>query len=465
MFIPVRVIRHSICTAITVALAFVTMTVCAASAQPAERIAYDLSAMYDAVNPSIVKVHTDAGHGSGFLVREDGVFVTNHHVVRNSRYLAVEFPDRRKVQADVVLLDPKHDLAVLKVHRSIVTGLRPLPLLPAGQDAAVRAGVPVVAFGSPLGQTFLMTQGIISKVEEGSLLGDFLIQGGNSGGPLLNLDGQVVGINTFGAGRTSGAVRVHLLRDRLQSDALASSTLPEPSPDLLPTVPRATFPADLLKSKVVAEELDVRNYTLDGGRFTITAITPVLVAKANVQDDLKQAANRYQRRGRKIKDERYDPVDTPFYEWLRDADRFMDPVVTFEIEPDFGQTKGSMWASVLSGVAAGLSQTVATPTRQTFEFKAEFSEFRLYRDGELVTPITPGRAITSKSVDGYLFSFVDEAYSGVYTYPPDVFMTGKEWRLEVFDAREPGRVHKTVSLAASSKLIQQIRQDFGDVLK
>lgn len=62
--------------------------------------------------------------------------------------------------------------------------------------------------------------------------------------------------------------------------------------------------------------------------------------------------------------------------------------VTFEVKPDFGQTKGSMWTSVLNAAAAGLSQTPYVPTRQTMEFKAEFQELRLYRDGELVVPIT-----------------------------------------------------------------------------
>jgi len=434
-------------------------------AQSGQRIAYDLTGMYEAVNPSIVKVHTDSGHGSGFLIREDGLIVTNHHVAKNSRYLAVEFPDGRKVQTDVVLLDPKHDLAILKVNRTIVSGLKPLLLLPAEKDASVKAGIPAIAFGSPLSQTFLMTQGIVSKVEEDSLLGDFLIQGGNSGGPLVNLDGEVIGVNTFGAGRTSGAVRVHRLRQSLASPALSAASLAEPPAELLPTVGRTVYPTDLLKSKVVSEEFDIRSYRLDGGKFTITARTPVLVGKANVQEDIKQAANRYQRRGKKIKDERYDPIDAPFYEWLRDAVNFLDPVVTFEIEPDFGQTKGSMFGSLMSGLAAGLNNTAPTPTRQTYEFKAEFADFRLYRDGQLVTPITPGRAITSQSVDQYLFSFVDEAYSGVYTYAPEIFMTGNDWRLDVYDAREPGRVHKSIPLNASSKVIQQIRQDFAGVVK
>jgi hypothetical protein len=98
-------------------------------------------------------------------------------------------------------------------------------------------------------------------------------------------------------------------------------------------------------------------------------------------------------------------------------------------------------------------------------FKAEFAGFNLYRDGELVRPITPGRAITAQSVDQYLFNFVDEAYSGLYAYGPEAFMTGKEWRLEVFDSRVPGKAHKAIVLTSASKLIQQIRRDFEGVIK
>jgi S1-C subfamily serine protease len=71
----------------------------ALSAQGGQGALYDLTRTYETVNPSIVKVHADAGAGSGFLVREDGLIATNHHVVRNARYVAVELTDNRKVTA------------------------------------------------------------------------------------------------------------------------------------------------------------------------------------------------------------------------------------------------------------------------------------------------------------------------------------------------------------------------------
>ncbi|MGV3520516.1 S1C family serine protease [Luteitalea sp.] len=437
------------------------MLMFAAAPQGQERIAYDYSAMYEAINPSVVKVHADAGTGSGFLVNEAGFIATNHHVVRNARFIAVEYPDGRKVPAEIVVLDARHDVAVLKVNTATTTGVRPLPLLSAENDDSVRPGIPVVAFGSPRSQTFLMTQGIVAKVEPGVLLGDFLIQEGNSGGPLVNLQGQVIGINTFGEGRVSGAVRVGKLRDVLAKSAVTDYAGEEPSATELPTADRERYPTDMLRGKIVEEAFEAEAYKLDGGRFTITAVTPVLVGRLQVYDDMQQAANRYKRRGKKIKDESFDPVDEPFYEWYRNASSLLDSVVTFEVKPDFGQTAGSMWMSALAGAAAGLSRTYVAPTRQSYEFKAEFQDLRLYRDGKLMAPIHPGRQITEQSMESYWMTFVDEAYSGWYSYHPSVFMTGKQFRLEVYDARDPGKVHKSIMLEGSSKLIQQIRRDFN----
>jgi hypothetical protein len=438
---------------------------CAVAQPTVERVAYNYTAMYNALNPSIVKIHSDFGSGSGFIVTPEGMIATNHHVVRNARYLAAEFADGRKVVADIVVLDAKHDLALLKVNRAVLNGAPPLPLLAADKDDSVVAGVPVVAFGSPLSQTFLMTQGIISKVERAVLLGDFLIQPGNSGGPLVTLAGEVIGVNTFAEGGISGAVRVTVLRDVLARPDVAGYAGPEPDAGLLPTAPRERFPADALKERIVAEALDASVYRLDGGKFTLTAITPVLIGKLQVQQDLQQAANRYSRRAKKIKDEKYDPVDEPFYDWMRNATSLMDAVVTIEVKPDFGQTKGSAWLSALSAFSAGVSKTYVAPPAQTMEFKSEFQELRLYKDNQLVRPITPGRRITEESIDNPFLTFVDEAYSGWYVYEASVFMTGQVYRFDVFDAREPGKVHKSIAVPANSKLIQQIRRDFDVSVK
>lgn len=427
-----------------------------------ERIAYDYTALYEAINPAIVKIHADGATGSGFLISAEGFVATNHHVVRNSRYLAAQFADGRKVLVHPVVLDPRFDVAILRVHPDVVAGVTPLRLLPEGDDDRVRPGLAVLAFGSPLSQTFLMTQGIVAKVEPEALLGDFVIEPGNSGGPLVNLAGEVVGINTFGQGGIAGAVPVGRLRELLEDDVVVHHDAPPPPAELLPTLRRERYPTELLKSRIVREALDPKAYQIDAGKFTITVITPVLVGKASVRDDMMQLQNRMQRRGKKMADPAWREVDTPFYDWARSAAGQLDYAVTLEVKPDFGTTSGSKWKLFASAFVAGAAGTPMAMPHQQVEFKAEFQELRLYRDGELIAPVHPGRSVTEAAFQGQDITFIDEAYSGMYVYAPEVFMTGTEFRIEVYDAREPGRPHRVILLRPDSRVLQQIRADFAE---
>lgn len=417
---------------------------------------YDYSLLYEQLSPSIVTVEADGSTGSGFIVDRRGLIATNHHVVHNSRFLAVQFPRGVRVPAIIVRLNARHDLAILLVHPKFIQA-PPLKLLSEEGEFRIKAGVPVVAFGSPLNQSFLTTQGIISKVQELSLLGDFLIEPGNSGGPLVDLSGQVIGINTFGVGGIAGAVRVSLLRDTLKGiDISAIENVPDQP---LKAIRAERFPTELLKEKILEEPFQRESYTLNAGKFSITAITPVLLGKVQVQDNLRRANNRFKRRGKKISDPSYHDVDEPFYEWHRSIAGELNMAVVFEIKPDFGATSGSKWMSVL-GAAAGVPYV-----HQNMEFKAEFLDFKIFRDGELLVPITPGRRITEASLNQPLMTFVDEAYSGMYTYAPEDFMTGNSFLFEVYDARKPEKPHKVLKAKSDSPIIEQIRQDFREALE
>jgi len=100
------------------------------------------------------------------------------------------------------------------------------------------------------------------------------------------------------------------------------------------------------------------------------------------------------------------------------------------------------------------------PAEPELEFKGEFLEFRIYRDGELLEPIMPGRQILGAS-DEEKRRFVDEAYGGHYIYSPEEFTTGREFRIQIIDARDPNTVHKEMIFTSDSKLIQQLRADFS----
>src|SRR5215472_3259769 len=113
----------------------------------AQAIAYDYSKLYEKASPAVVQIMTDDGSGSGFLITPFGHIATNYHVVRNSRYIAVQFHDGRKVKADVIATNDKYDLALIKVNSSLVHSIVPLQLLPEEKDPTLKVGIPVVALG------------------------------------------------------------------------------------------------------------------------------------------------------------------------------------------------------------------------------------------------------------------------------------------------------------------------------
>jgi S1-C subfamily serine protease len=140
--------------------------------------------------------------GSGVVISEEGYIVTNNHVVENSQSLDVIFADDTKVSATLVGADLFSDLAVLRVE-GVVPGLADL-----GDSTALQPGEPVIAIGSPLGDfKGTVTVGVVSALDrrlevggglamEGLIQTDAAINQGNSGGPLVNALGQVIGINT-----------------------------------------------------------------------------------------------------------------------------------------------------------------------------------------------------------------------------------------------------------------------------
>ncbi len=151
---------------------------------------------------------TPQGSGTGFVIDEEGYIVTNWHVVTGGEDFAVMFNDGEVVDADLVGLDARDDLALVKVDAREVRATVPL-----GDSDALRQGQTVVAIGSPLGSfTNTVTSGIVSALGRNDfsqvatncqnysnlIQHDAPINPGNSGGPLFNLDGEVIGVNTLG---------------------------------------------------------------------------------------------------------------------------------------------------------------------------------------------------------------------------------------------------------------------------
>jgi putative serine protease PepD len=186
------------------------------SAQPVARTNSAVAAVYQRVKDAVVEVTTATGGesdpfgnqpprggatGSGFVIDEEGHIVTNEHVVEGAESVTVEFADGSEAEADVVGTDPSTDIAVLDVDRPS-SELTPLRFAPAG---SLQVGDPVIAIGSPFGLEGTLTTGVISalgrEIEarngfqiENAVQTDAALNQGNSGGPVLDSQGRVVGV-------------------------------------------------------------------------------------------------------------------------------------------------------------------------------------------------------------------------------------------------------------------------------
>lgn len=149
----------------------------------------------------------EQGLGSGVIVSKEGYVLTNNHVIDGAEKIRVELSDDRSFDAKVVGKDPKSDVAVLKIEG------KNLPVVPFGNSDDLRVGEWVLALGNPFGLQHTVTAGIVSAVGRGNVgivdYEDFIqtdaaINPGNSGGALVNLRGELVGINTAIATRSGG---------------------------------------------------------------------------------------------------------------------------------------------------------------------------------------------------------------------------------------------------------------------
>ncbi len=148
--------------------------------------------------------------GSGFVISEDGFIVTNNHVIESADEITIEFFSGDELKATVVGTDPNTDIALLKVEAE-----EPLQFVPFGDSDGARVGDWVMAMGNPLGQGFSVSVGIVSarnRALSGSyddyIQTDAAINRGNSGGPLFNMDGEVIGVNTAILSPNGGSIGI-----------------------------------------------------------------------------------------------------------------------------------------------------------------------------------------------------------------------------------------------------------------
>jgi serine protease Do len=203
-----------------------------------------MASAIEKVYPALVRIHVvtvsyfegrefkGEAFGSGVIISSDGYVVTNHHVAGKAKRIKCTLPNKEEIEATLIGTDALADIAVIKLNLAGRPKDRPLPVAQFGDSDALKVGDRVLAMGSPRALSQSVTMGIVSNLdmtiprafgafrldgeEVGSLVKwighDAQIHPGNSGGPLVNLDGQIIGINDIGFG-LGGAIPGNLARE------------------------------------------------------------------------------------------------------------------------------------------------------------------------------------------------------------------------------------------------------------
>ena len=281
---------------------------------------FSLTEIFERTEESVVQVNIRSDNainnrgnmGSGFVYKDDGYIITNHHVVDNAERVTITFLDGESYIAKIIGTDADLDIAVLKVEIGS-TYLQPIPI---GDSSHLKVGEPIAAIGNPFGLSGSMTSGIISQIgrllpqDSGYSIPDVIqtdaaINPGNSGGPLLNMNGEVVGMNTAiqsatgeftGVGfavpsNTIKKVVPVLIRDGIFHHPWMGISGSDVDPDLakirelnsskgflIATVIEGS-PADAagLQGVTITKEIDGREYAMDGD--IVVKIDDVVVRK------------------------------------------------------------------------------------------------------------------------------------------------------------------------------------------
>lgn len=186
----------------------------------------DFSGIIEDEIAGVVTVKTDISQGSGFIITDDGYVVTNYHVVEGATAAGIITYDLQQHQVALIGADSNMDIALLKIEGNFQE-------LELGDSDDVKIGEKVIAIGNPLGLSFTATEGIISARDREGINSlpyyfqtDVSLNPGNSGGPLLNSEGEVIGINNFKVSGAEGlgfALEINPAVDTINDIALQSS--------------------------------------------------------------------------------------------------------------------------------------------------------------------------------------------------------------------------------------------------
>jgi S1-C subfamily serine protease len=419
-------------------------------AKPARRVSEEAE-LFERYRSGIFTVYGREEKATGFLVDSSGaVLTTAHHLVAGDE-VRVQVDSATKLPARVVEVDKNHDVAVLAINMRRCGSCAILPLA-AGDRALALTGERVLALGSPLHRAGVLSIGIVNAVEREGVVSDVNVNYFNSGGPLLNLEGQVIAINTSRAGTKPGAARIATSVPATELAALvekAKVTISTfgalaPRDSLLPVLPRAPFPAEPIRAVAANAMYDVRPYQLAEGNFRVLMMTPQVMAwrQARAQQALEQWKR--EKRGKGVMRDIIDPIQV----W-RDWDEYVSErraVVVFNVMP--------------SRAAFPFYE----PDKLQDIMDGDVQDMKLFRDGKEIVPVEKLRIPAVVNADEHRAQRRRVALQGVYVYRAEDFAPRPDGSVATYSITlwEQSRPSNPVKIAIDNrkKMIEMIWRDF-----
>lgn len=416
--------------------------------------------IYDAARPSVVQVRAGFSYGTGFLVGSEPLVVTNEHVVSDRDSVSVLLPegateDRTRVSGVVVATDHAKDLALIQINPSLCGECESLPMA----SSPPSPGTLVAALGFPLNQPLSITSGIVANVREGAIISDVSLNSGNSGGPLVNASGEVVGINTFIGGRSgeggiSGSIPVADLRPLLDNAELG----PSPDADTLPVAPSRRFELSTLKA--TAESVAIGEYTdhmkeHSTGDFGIKVTTPVshYVAVRQYGRAVGEQRKERERQAGMPESEVFSAFE-PYRDWTQYVGAPTKALIAIRVRPRVDEDFGSVLARGLTG-----------SSKRHMGFKGDVAGVEVYRNGEHVETVMGGPRVIPVFIDSPLYELKDVVGEGYYALRPGVFRPADDGAPPSIVLKVRDLMHPNDSLANRFELppetVARAWNDFG----
>ncbi|MBA2526034.1 MAG: serine protease [Pyrinomonadaceae bacterium] len=430
----------------------------ASSSEPkTRRLKDELTTAFQRLQSSVVTVWSETSQGTGFIFDKDGLIMTNQHVVGPSEYIAVQFDNKLKVPAVLLASNPERDVAILWVDLTMLPAATVAPIAASNaSEPSVVEGERVLTIGSPLNQRKIMTTGVASKIEARAIISDININHGNSGGPLFNSLGEVVGITTFGdftnegGPGVSGIVRIEETLPLITEARTKMAMVSKPEARLLPVDPTDTFPIEAIKEVATAKKFDDDRYLFGLGEYRVALATPTFLYRLQTERE-REAAKTKEKRNKKAGAVQgtYRPFDE-FRNW-REYIGDYKPVLLINAEPNAGE---SFWGAVGRGVAANYGIAV----RANIRYKTDFYRMKLFCGDKEVEPIHPGKIFRGMNQKDRFVKAQDATFAGLYAYPADSISPAcGPVRVEVYSEKNPT---KGSTKTLDPKAVARIAQDF-----